>query len=127
MEILNFDENVAFPEHVAFLWGIQSMQVVQFGVSMPGILATGFLIGVILIILGSRENQNLERRNHLIGLGTIVIGIMIPVTPLSWYLYWVGIIGLLILGGEPQIVTLFALVIGIIVIYQGIRIYRRKQ
>lgn len=94
---------------------------------MPGILATGFLIGIILIILGNRENQNLERRNHLIGLGIMVIGIMIPITPLSWYLYWVGIVGLLILGGEPQIVTLFALVIGIIIVYQGTRIYRRKQ
>jgi len=103
------------------------MQEVQFGVSMPSILILGFLIGVILIILGYRERQDLVRRNHQIGLGTIIVGIMIPVTPLSWYIYWEGFLGLFMLPLEHKLVIILALVIGLAFIVHGARIYRRPQ
>lgn len=92
---------------------------------MPGILLTGFMIGIILVVMGFRENQNLVRRNHLMGMGIVVIGIMIPVTPLSWYIYWEGVFGLFTLAIEHQVVIAFTLIIGIVLAYQGARIYGR--
>ncbi|MFW9810602.1 MAG: hypothetical protein ACFFE6_14585, partial [Candidatus Thorarchaeota archaeon] len=60
----------------------------QFSVNMPSLLIIGFLIGIIFVVLGNREMGDLVRRNRLLKIGISVVGIMIPVTPLSWYGYW---------------------------------------
>ncbi|MFW9886660.1 MAG: hypothetical protein ACFFER_00655 [Candidatus Thorarchaeota archaeon] len=61
------------------------MQQPMFAVPIPILLALGFLIGFVFLVLGYREESDLIRRNHLLGLGIVILGIMIPVTPLSWY------------------------------------------
>jgi hypothetical protein len=103
------------------------MQEMQFVANMPSLLITGFLIGFILIIIGYREVRDLSRRNHLIGIGIGIVGIMIPVTPLSWYIYWVGLPGLLALELVHKAVIGLAILVGVVVIFQGARVYGRPQ
>ncbi len=102
------------------------MQELMFTVPIPPLLALGFLIGIILLVLGYRENADLTRRNHLMGLGLIIIGIMIPVTPATWYGYLVVIHGL-VLGLTEIAVISIALILGIILIYIGAKNYTKSQ
>ena len=98
----------------------------MFAVPIPLLLALGFLIGIILLIIGYRETADLQRRYHLMGIGVIFIGIMIPVTPLSWYGYWAVTTGI-ILGLIDIAIIAIALIAGIILIYGGFRIYSKYQ
>jgi uncharacterized membrane protein len=102
------------------------MKVQMFSINMPSLLVIGFLIGIILIILGSRESEDLSRRNRLLKSGILIVGIMIPVTPISWYGYWVltSSLELLLLD---YIIIAVAIVIGILVIYQGFKSYTGGQ
>ncbi|TET09762.1 MAG: hypothetical protein E3J86_07240 [Candidatus Thorarchaeota archaeon] len=102
------------------------MQELMFTVPIPPLLALGFLIGIILLVLGYRENADLTRRNHLMGLGLIIIGIMIPVTPATWYGYLVVIHGL-VLGITEIAVIAIALILGIILMYLGAKNYSKSQ
>ena len=102
------------------------MQELMFTVPIPPLLALGFLIGFILLVLGYRENADLTRRNHLMGLGLIIIGIMIPVTPATWYGYLVVIHGL-VLGITEIAVISIALILGIILMYLGAKNYSKSQ
>jgi hypothetical protein len=102
------------------------MQEQMFVVPIPPLLALGFLIGFILLVLGYREESDLTRHHHLIGLGVVVIGIMIPVTPLTWYGYWIVTSGL-ILGLNEIAIIAVAVIIGIILIYKGIKTYSGPQ
>ena len=98
----------------------------MFTVPIPPLLALGFLIGIILLVLGYRENADLTRRNHMMGLGMIIIGIMIPVTPATWYGYLVVIHGL-VLGITEIAVIAIALIFGIILMYLGAKNYSKSQ
>ena len=102
------------------------MQELMFTVPIPPLLTLGFLIGIILLVLGYRENADLTRRNHLMGLGLIIIGIMIPVTPAIWYGYLVVIHGL-VLGLTEIAVISIALILGIILMYLGAKNYSKSQ
>ena len=102
------------------------MQEQMFIVPIPPLLAIGFLIGFILLVLGYRENADLIRRNHRIGLGLVIIGIMIPLTPATWYGYWVVTTGL-VLGLSEITVIAVALILGIILIYLGAKNYSKSQ
>ena len=102
------------------------MQDLMFTVPIPPLLALGFLIGVILLLIGYRENSDLTRRNHLIGLGFIVIGIMIPVTPISWYGY-LAVTTVLVLGLIEIAILAVGLIIGIILMYLGAKTYSKSQ
>ena len=102
------------------------MQEQMFTVPIPPLLAIGFLIGVILLVLGYRENADLTRRNHLMGLGLVTIGIVIPLTPATWYGYWVVTTGL-VLGLLEIAVIAVTLIFGIILIYLGVKNYSRSQ
>ena len=98
----------------------------MFVVPIPPLLALGFLIGAILLALGYREDSDLTRRHHLMGLGVVVIGVMIPVSPLSWYGYWMVTSGLVLGLGEIAIIAV-ALIIGILLVYIGVKTYRMPQ
>lgn len=93
---------------------------------IPPLLALGFLIGIILLVLGYREKTNLTRHQHLMGLGIMIIGVMIPVTPLSWYGYLIVTSGL-ILGLIEIAIIAVALILGIVFLYQGFRTYSKTQ
>ena len=92
----------------------------------PPLLALGFLIGIILLVLGYREKIDLTRHQHLMGLGIIIIGIMIPVTPLTWYGYFIVTSGL-ILGLLEIVIIAVTLVIGIVFLYIGFKTYTKSQ
>ena len=98
----------------------------MFVVPLPPLLALGFLIGTILLALGYREDSDLTMRHHLMGLGVVVIGVMIPVSPLSWYGYWMVTSGLVLGLGEIAIIAV-ALIIGILLVYIGVKTYRMPQ
>ena len=102
------------------------MQEQMFTVPIPPLLALGFLIGVILLLIGYRENSDLSRRNHLIGSGLIVIGIMIPVTPITWYGY-LAVTTVLVLGLLEIAILAVALIFGIILMYLGAKTYSKSQ
>ena len=102
------------------------MQEQMFVIPIPPLLALGFLIGVVLLILGYREESDIARRHHLMGLGVVVIGVMIPVTPITWYGYWIVTSGL-VLGLIEIAIIAVALVIGIVIIYSGVKIYYRQS
>ena len=102
------------------------MQEQMFVVPLPPLLALGFLIGTILLALGYREDSDLTMRHHLMGLGVVVIGIMIPVCPLSWYGYWMVTSGL-VLGLIEITIIAVALIIGILLVYKGVKTYSEPQ
>ena len=82
------------------------MQETMFAVPIPPLLALGYLIGIILLVLGYMEKTNPTRHQHLLGLGIIIIGIMIPITPLSWYVYMMLVRGLILGIIEIAIIAL---------------------
>ncbi|MHA2300153.1 MAG: hypothetical protein ACXACD_04275 [Candidatus Thorarchaeota archaeon] len=102
------------------------MQEQMFVIPIPPLLALGFLIGIIILVLGYREDSDLTRRYHLMGLGVVVIGIMIPVTPLSWYGYWMVTSGL-VLGLVEIAIIAVALIVGILLVYKGVKTYSGPQ
>lgn len=102
------------------------MQGSTFTIPIPPLLALGFLIGIILLVLGYREKADLTRHQHLMGLGIVIIGIMIPVTPLSWYGYQMVTIGL-ILGLLELAIIAATLVVGIVLLFIGFKTYTKSQ
>jgi len=104
----------------------EEMQDLMFTIPIPPLLALGFIIGIILLMLGYREKADLTRHQHLMGLGIIIIGIMIPITPLSWYGYQMVTIGL-ILGLLEIAIIAATLVVGVIFLYIGFKTYTKSQ
>ena len=102
------------------------MQEQMLSVPLPMLLAIGFLIGFVFLGLGYREGSDLTRRYRFMGMGGITIGIMIAVTPISWYAYWIVTSGLFLGLIEIAIIG-FALIIGILFIYKGVKIYSGTQ
>ncbi|MFW9804747.1 MAG: hypothetical protein ACFFFC_18975 [Candidatus Thorarchaeota archaeon] len=102
------------------------MQEQMLAVPLPMLLAIGFLIGFVFLGLGYREGSDMTRRYRFIGVGAITIGIMIPVTPISWYGYWIVTTGLL-LGLIEIAMICVTLIIGILLIYKGVKIYSGNQ
>ncbi|MFX0055593.1 MAG: hypothetical protein ACFFAX_06345 [Promethearchaeota archaeon] len=95
----------------------------MFSINIPALLALGFLIGILLVAIGYREKENLVLRAHRIGLGTIIIGIMIPATPLTWYGSLGLMTGMIILGTLDIVIIILALIVGLIVLYYGFKTY----
>jgi len=93
----------------------------MFAIPIPPLLAIGFLIGIILLALGYRNQDNRQ-----MGIGLMIIGFMIPVTPISWYVYWIVTRGL-VLGPVEVVIILGALIIGVLLLYKGFRIYPVTQ
>ncbi|MFW9927111.1 MAG: hypothetical protein ACFFDM_10105 [Candidatus Thorarchaeota archaeon] len=95
-------------------------------VNMPSLLVIGFLIGIILIILGNRELEDLARRNRLMKTGISIVGIMIPITPISWYGYWVWTSGTVLTVVDYLIIAI-AIIVGLLVIYRGFTSFKSSQ
>jgi hypothetical protein len=102
------------------------MQEQMFTIPIPPLLAIGFLIGIILFALGLRNQDDLVKRNHQMGLGLVIIGFMIPVTPISWYGYQMVTSGL-VLGLVEIFIISVAVIIGIVIVYKGVKTYSTAQ
>jgi hypothetical protein len=57
----------------------------MWGVNLPVILGTLFLIAVIFIVLGFKEKDNRARRITLLRTGILFIGLTILLTGFLWY------------------------------------------
>lgn len=101
------------------------MQDSMIAIPIPAILVLGFLIGIILLLLGYRENTDFAKRQHRMGLGIIIIGIMVPTTPASWYGYLIVTSGL-ILGLIEIAIIAVTLLIGIVLLYLGVKTYSKS-
>jgi FtsH-binding integral membrane protein len=96
-------------------------------VSIPALLGFGFIVGIVLVLLGLVEQKNQQRRAHLMAAGVIVLGIMSVVTPLLWYGYPALLTGVVVLNlGELVILTLLALISGLLIAY-GIQLARTRD
>jgi len=74
------------------LWsigGIVAMQEMQqmFAISPVPILTAGFMIAILLIVIGFREKSDYSRKTRLMRAGGILLGLMIIATGLTWYGY----------------------------------------
>lgn len=65
---------------------MQEMQQ-MFAISPVGILAFGFVIAILLIIIGFREKSDYSRKAGLMRAGGILLGLMMIATGLTWYGY----------------------------------------
>jgi len=101
------------------------MQDSMIAIPIPAILVLGFLVGIILLLLGYRENTDPTKRQHRMGLGIIIIGIMIPITPASWYGYLIVTSGL-ILGLIEIAIIAVTLLIGIVLLYLGVKTFSKS-
>ena len=97
------------------------MQEQMFSIPIPPLLAIGFLIGILLIASGYRSQNDRQ-----LGLGVMIIGFMIPITPISWYGYWIVTSGL-VLGLIEIAILAIALIIGLLLLYKGFKIYSTTQ
>lgn len=59
----------------------------MFAFNIPSILALGFILAVVLMVLGYRESQTPSRANLLFRAGLTFLGVMIALTPMVWYVY----------------------------------------
>jgi len=91
-------------------------------VSIPGLLIMGFGIALVFLILGYREGADISKRRRFTGIGLDLLGLMMIVTPLSWYGMWAitsGLAQMTIL--DILLLTVFAalggLIIGVSVVY----------
>jgi Ca2+/Na+ antiporter len=97
------------------------------GVSAPALLALGFIIGIVLVVVGLLEQKNRTRRAHLMAAGVLLLGIMSIVTPLLWYGYPAFLTGVVVMTlGELVILTLLALVGGLLLAY-GLQLARTRD
>ncbi len=60
---------------------------VMFGFSGPGILGIGFVIAILLIVIGFREKGDFLRKVRFVRAGGVLLGLMIIVTGVAWYGY----------------------------------------
>ena len=102
------------------------MQQLMFTIPFPPLLILGFLIGIILIVLGYREQTDFTRHQHLMGIGIIIIGIMIPVSVIAWYGYLV-LANRLVLGIIEISIIAAAFLIAISIIFIGFMTYSKSQ
>ena len=83
------------------------LQQQMVSISIPSLLALGFLVGMVLLILGYRERTDVQRRNRFMGSGLSIIGIMTLLTPLSWFLYLANRYGTVIMTSSD--IAIFAM------------------
>lgn len=96
----------------------------MFVVNIPSLLVLGFGIAILFLVLGFRERADFSKRSMFIRIGLDLLGLMVIVTPLSWYGTWAltsGLVHMTIL--DILIVTVFTalggLIIGVSVVYEG--------
>ena len=88
----------------------------MFVLSLPSLLALGFIVAVVLLMMGYRETQLPGRANTLFKAGLVLLGVMTALTPILWYSYgamWSG--DLLMRISDIFILGLGALLGGIVI------------
>jgi hypothetical protein len=96
-------------------------------VSAPALLALGFIIGIVLAVVGLLEQKNRTRRGHLLAAGVLLLGVMSVATPLLWYGYPAFLTGVVVMTlGELVILALLALVGGLLIAY-GLQLARTRD
>jgi len=98
----------------------------MFSINIPSMLIFGFLIGIVLLILGYRERTDIRRRNRFIGSGLSIIGIMILLTPLSWFLYLAYIYGTVIMTSSDIVILAMLAFTGGIIMGVGLAITLKR-
>ncbi|TFG13126.1 hypothetical protein EU537_07390 [Candidatus Thorarchaeota archaeon] len=61
------------------------MQDVMMTISMPSVLALGYLIALIFFILGFREDQDFVKKSRMYGYASVTFGLMLIITIVSWF------------------------------------------
>jgi hypothetical protein len=93
----------------------------EFIINVPALLMMGFAVAVLFIILGYRERVDITKREKSIRIGLGLLGLMVIVTPLSWYGSLAIIGGVVQMRiGEILLLTTLAALGGVIV---GVSIY----
>jgi drug/metabolite transporter (DMT)-like permease len=91
------------------------------GISMPGLLAIGYVVALVLLFLANREREDLNRKSILAKSGVILIGIMIAITPLSWYGYYAATDGSIAMALYDLAIVSMCCIFGGIIIGAGLR------
>jgi len=87
-------------------------------VSLPALLALGFIVGLVFLVLGLLKAKQGKRRAHLIAGGATLLGVMTAVTPLTWYGYWAFLGGVVVMSlGDLLILALLALFGGLLIAF----------
>ena len=69
------------------------MQDVTMTISMPSVLALGYFIALIFLILGLREDQDFVKKSKMYGYASITFGFMLIITMVSWFGSLVAFLG----------------------------------
>jgi hypothetical protein len=88
---------------------------VMFGLSGPGILGIGYLIAILLIVIGYKEKEDIHKRVRYIRMGGVLFGIMIIVTGLTVYGYLVTVMFLVMTLQDVFILALVSSIGGLII------------
>jgi len=86
----------------------------MFVISPLGILAFGFMIAILLIIIGFREKSDYLRKVKLIRAGGILLGLMMIATGLTWYGYPASTSSMPLILEDVVILTLVSSIGGLI-------------
>jgi uncharacterized membrane protein len=86
------------------------------GVSIPALLVLGFVLAVILLVMGYREKNLPDRANSFFRAGLVLLGAMTALTPILWYWTWAMPSGTLLMSVlDIFILGLGALLGGIVI------------
>jgi len=99
----------------------------EFIINVPALLMIGFAIAVLFLVIGYRERVDLSKRERSIRIGLVLLGLMVIVTPLSWY-GSLAIVDSVVQMGIGEIVILTTLVtIGGIIIGASLQFDQKSQ
>jgi hypothetical protein len=86
----------------------------MFSFSAVGILGLGFVIAIVLLILGLMEKTDYSKRVRMSRAGGILLGLMVIATGLTWYGYVVLTSSIPLTIVDVVILTLVAAIGGLI-------------
>ena len=98
-----------------------------FIIYVPALLMIGFVIAVLFLVLGYRERVDLSKRERSIRIGLVLLGMMVIVTPFSWYGYLAIVAGAVQLGIGVMVILTTLVSIGGIFIGASLQFGRKNQ
>jgi hypothetical protein len=87
----------------------------MFSLNIPSILGIGFVIAILLIMIGYREKENIRRRVRYLRMGGVFFGIMVIVTGLTVYGYLVMVVSLIMFLQDVVILSMVSSFGGVII------------
>ena len=105
---------------------MQDIQV-MFIVSGPGIIVIGFVIAILLVVIGFREKGDFQRRCRYIRFGGILFGTMFIVSVLTTYVYLIALQAYTMTLQGAIIVTLNSSIGGLIIGISGYYPFKQKE